>query len=900
MKKTVILAITLLLFGCGENNKTAECGMNSDSTTAVNSELCSENITFRMLYNSHPASADGIVQRSSKDRSSSYISSVKENAEQAKVLEATAAVQAVSTAPLYSTIYLLSALFFAYTIYVYLFNRFMMPEKDEQNRFRYSVFWFAIMTTVFYMMLSTRYIFKDNVTLLGYAVGQLILTGEKFAQPIQRHTLNLITKGTATTDETSDTSASYAIAKDFVFKSFQIVVSAKQTDAQIIFATNKELVERGKSSFKATSFPISELVHQKDSSIEFYRESKLNSGSKWYNLGTLQLDKPGFQVNAALAEKADWTSYTTDDAGAFGAQLQGFADRLFTLTDSDKTINNETVKTLVHQLALINRNRVLTRFITETLPELESSYTAIQELACYDAVDAGNLSARYLSYLNGGKFDGHPLCLSDVGGSLKVLGKTAEANYEYQSTSIENRKQNLEQVKSNLKALIERFNAIEVTMNKGLLEALQTKRGRSAIKLAAKEGTGGFVTRFLDIQSTNDYTQRLMSQFSSSYNFTIENTDSAMLNEGFISKPSIKGYVLSYLNLKQYVTQVGQALAVDSRYVPKDSQALTPQLIEEHFATSSSSGAAMGMIEHAIRSPMTVFLNAMGVRGGCLERYEACKAPQSLPIRNLAALGQGLIANGSALYTGSVIAAITAKLASGSSAKAAAGIAAKKTKKLAAGTAVAVVLGVVAPLIFLVILAGVILAYLVPLMITVSAFMSYIYYQVFAMSLMGLVVLVLLRCVMPSDAGNRRSLAWKLLKLSIYVAIYPTVLTLTVIMTSLITNNVITAYAWISYTSLPQGESGFSGVIATAIGYFLLAYGLLAIIAVSIYAASQATATLLAYLGIEEIYAQQTLGLVRSVEFLFFKLIPGMKAMNMFFTGIRRDIDRKRKLSRRD
>ena len=890
MKRAILLIATCLMLSACNDAKNQNCGMDKSGDTAKSWDfnLCEENQTGRIIYGFHPQSVEKSLVTHSDDIQK-YTETVKADENLKARYEQSAKLAEIARKPFNSVTLLISICLIFVTCIILFFFRGVIKEKDSDGKQRYSFRVQALMFACWLICIAPLF---DKLGFIQYTANDFMLAGEKIGVGTQRYILDMSSRGKAVIDETSETSHTYDIAKDEVKKLGRLVASFDQTDKALTYYINVGRSLNNQEPYPTITFPLDTVFHINSDSTDIYRASIQNSSNIYYTAGTATFDKADFGSFAAIAEKANWQRFQTDDISRFEANLEGFKNSLYTALGEDKKVNNETIKGAIAKLAYINRKNVLNKELQAGLTKLKPAYYQLLELACYDTVDAGNLSQRYIKYMSGEAFDGHPVCLMEDGKSLVALGSDAKADYEYQQKSVELKAKNTAAAIATYKELIEHLNTVHVTMNKALLHSLKSVNGLSTLEQAAKKGTGYFQAALLDISSTSNFDSNILTQFNTSYKFEISKTDKQMINEGFVSKASAKFSVMPLLDIEKYISSIERQLNIDEKFQNKEYQTLTAEYLEEHYINTSAQGDIAAQIDYYTRTPKSIFYNTLGITDECMNLNVACQEPTVSPIKALSILGADLEATSTSAYLAGIATGVADKALSNATKKGEDGKIGKKSKNKYAGKILKVintVLSYLAPVLLALLVASAVFSYLIPLIITMPQFMIYIYYVISSIMIIACLPALLIRLVMPNDKDNLISIGMKFVKLAFFFLTMPTLITLCGTLTVHIANTAIHTFAIMTFF-IPAGD-----IITETISYVILAYGILAAVSITAYTTIGLIECVLTFLEVDFAMDRKALELVENVEMIFFKIIPGLRSLNALFANFKSQIRKKQK-----
>lgn len=891
MSRIIIVALTaLILSGCNFSTDTeTECGLKEDGITpdSMNFEVCDQDKSLSIKTAIYPQLTEksAVLQN---NRAKEITTRIASDPQLAAFYESTAKKTAIAREPMFTTLCVLFAVLLIISAVIHLMDG-IIQEKEQQNhnQRRYQLLRSAKYLGVFIAFGLLRFEGLDNLSLGSYIASEAAFTGDKIGNAIARQIMQDETTGDAILDDKTQNTSTQNLAKDMVVKTARMVASDDQTSKSILFYQAHDL---NKPFFKQISLSTDGLFHKETAKTKIYREA-FNSSNVLYTLGTYSYDKESFGSYTDLANKANWQNYVTDDAGAFQAKLEGFSASVTAALGVDPTYTNESVKTMIAQLAMINRGHILNKTAQETFKNLKPAYYQLLELACNDSIDAGKAAEKYIKFYNSEtKIDGFPVCIQESGSALKPLGRTSDANYNFEAEAISTRDKNIEAATAIYSAETARINTILVNMNKSLVEVMKSAKGLTRTKQAAQGGVGVYAYSFLDIKLNNEFDSKILTQFNSSYRMEISDTDKQMVAEGFLTKDAAKYAVVNYIDIKKYLDYAEFKFTAGKQFKTKDYQDFTPEFIEESYKTSSASGSLWSKIEYNTRSPLDTYFTALGLGKECMEKFSVCPKPATSVLKALKTLGDSVGANSSALYVGS----LSVGIASSAITKiadikgAGKGGVGTKNKKIKALNITNSIMSAIAPVAAVGIVASAIPSYLVPLMITLPPFLGWTYHTLFVMMSFVLLPFLLLRFAMPNDADNLVSIRDKIIKYVISLVFFTPILVITTVVTVELVEVSIRVFSLLQYHFLPTDD--WIGVI---VSYLIITYSLLAVIVMDVKLGYTIIKEVQYFLGNEHIMADKPTAIVDVVQQFFFRFIPGMHFITKAFQAFRNRYQKK-------
>ena len=889
------LLLITLISGCSDENYNKDnCGMSDSSinSNSLDTELCKENFVgnaLRMIYPDNVAiggvvSKDEIFEERLKpsDKDPELNQKSEENSEKI----------AIARDPFNSYIKKAGIIFFAYcAIIVFLSKTFF--RENVNGKPRYTVMSTAIGGVVFFTLTFAYWDTLDNGNAHGIIVIQTAFTGEKIGSAAGRMMIDGVIRGDSTLEETQH-SQSYFQAIQLAKSTVRAAGIADQTDKALIYTFNVDKSLKKQEPVKQMTFSTDDLFFQHSDVVSIHRGSKTNTGTKYYQIGTIPTTPESFGPYQKYAEKANYKMFLTDDMGQFDSMLKLFADNLKEISSRDKDGNNENIKATLTYLAMMNRDRVLTKLVKDNVKRSIDPFYLILEQACADIQEGIKIPNDYIKYLNGGDFKGHNACIKQNGTELIALGK-GDAERGMVEETITTRKAVVDKVYEFEKQLVEEYNKTLVAMNVALSDNLKSVASKEQIERMSKGGSFFMLAGMLDFYLTNNSDGQFMSLFANSYNIEITTANKMLVADGFLSKANNSYAVVPYINLEMYLGEVEKRLNIAGLGKNAKYETLTPAYFKEHYASSATADDLMTQLEYQVSSLNKMFFDSVGITKQCMADYSACEMPKVSPIKTIITLGQYLMNSGSSGYLATITAIMAsngiAKIAQGGKKDAAIGKAKnKKRQNIGKGAKLASVVAVVFGGIFLMmILAGAILVYLLPILITVPIVHTFLNYLVFVLILPIIADLQLLRLTLPNDRDNWFAIGDKYIKIMICVLTFSTVNLFAAITTITLISVMMYSSAWAIYLFVPQGD-----FISDVIGYVLIATCQLAIVIMCV--KSVYTTIIKNYLGwldMEYIMIGEPMQTVDATQTIFYKLIPAYKAMQAIAPALKNKQKRK-------
>ena len=591
MMKKLLASITLILSIASGVSFADECGKKHGKIDPNSYELCAENSTVNIYKHV-----------SISDMANSFVLHGDEAGIQAKVdyqnkkFDREEKILDVSRLGLSD--FMFYGLIFTIVISVFLMLYFWLNGVKS----RISLFAAGIIGAFCLMLPSWT---NDSQRAVETVGREFTLLGEKIRMKATRKFLYEVTETGVETNNNGEVETSTSITKQ--------LRNVKRLVANYTIMRQTDKVYRNIDGDSEIYYDNKTFIHDTAYGIDFARYKPNNNKEILYSLKPIVFENIDLSKYGDSVTEEDKTKFVTDDIDAMPSVMSQLKQKLYAKKSENLSSNElQRANTQLADFAMLNKNAIRKKMITDMYPRLEEIYQLKLNYTCYNS---GNIQFSKDFIRTSGK-GGNPECLYMKGGEIKIAADGFDATRFKEKKESKQQTEWAEKIKALTYSLAEEAKATEDKLAKYSIESVSFNDVDFYVDRVNK---GGLFEAVL-------YTDKIayLSQFKKTFTGAMINdavfipvklVGPAAVDMEILQKESLHGYVSKSLNFSIIDKRVEDMF--NFRDLDDNATSVDMANITQGFYDANGNANTGDLLSNILTKPVQSYFARLGIKQGC-------------------------------------------------------------------------------------------------------------------------------------------------------------------------------------------------------------------------------------------------------------------------------------------